>query len=318
MQTSQFAVTEGDFRSLFIRDVLDGLQQPQKSLPSKYFYDSQGSQYFDQICSLNEYYPYRTELSMLPDVARDLNSILQDPWEIVEFGAGSLVKIRLLLQQLDNIEHYVPIDIAGDHLRQASDRLQQEFPQLTVLPIEADFTQPAPLPETLPLPKLGFFPGSTIGNFSPEQAQFFLSNIRQSLGDHSRLLIGVDTKKDPSVLHNAYNDSMGVTAAFNRNILNHINRICGADFDPQAFAHYAFYNPVAGRIEMHLISTLAQQVSIDDQMIAFSEGENIHTENSYKYTPDEFLALAATSGWERERIWLDKAQMFSVFLLSAR
>ncbi|WP_428240036.1 L-histidine N(alpha)-methyltransferase [Gynuella sp.] len=318
MQTSQFAITEGDFRSLFIRDVLDGLQQPKKSLPSKYFYDSQGSQYFDQICNLEEYYPYRTELSMLPDVARDLNSILQNSWEIVEFGAGSLVKIRLLLQQLDNIEHYVPIDIAGDHLRQASDRLQQEFPQVSVLPIEADFTQPAPLPETRSLPKLGFFPGSTIGNFSPEQAQIFLSNIRQSLGKHSRLLIGVDTKKDPNVLHNAYNDSMGVTAAFNRNILTHINRICDANFDSQTFAHYAFYNPVASRIEMHLISTLAQEVNIDDQMIAFSEGENIHTENSYKYTPDEFLALAATSGWDREKIWQDKAHMFSIFLLSAR
>ena len=317
MQQNHLAVTANDFRNLFIKEVISGLQQTPKMLPSKYFYDTRGSQYFDQICDLNEYYPYRTELAMLPEIASDLEQMLEDSWEIVEFGAGSLVKIRLLLQQLSNIQHYVPIDIAGEHLRDATQKLQDEFPQLEVVPIEADFTQPTKLPVALSRPKLGFFPGSTIGNFDPGQAREFLIHARHSLGVGSRLLIGVDTKKDPALLHRAYNDEAGVTAAFNRNILHHINRVCDANFNPQAFVHYAFYNPQAGRVEMHLISTEEQQIEIDEYTISFSEGENIHTENSYKYTPEEFSHLASRSGWRKERLWLDSQHMFSVFLLHA-
>ena len=303
--------------SALFRDVIEGLSREQKQLPSKYFYDSVGSRYFDEICDLEEYYPYRTELGMLPAIAKDLSHMLQEPCDIVEFGAGSLVKIRLLLKDMPQVRRFLPIDIAGDHLRSAADELQSEYPRLDIQPLEADFSQQVELPDRDNVKKMGFFPGSTIGNFSPSEAVSFLNRARQSLGKGSLLPIGVDTKKTPDILHRAYNDKLGVTRKFNQNLLTHINREAGADFDVEKFDHYAFYNPRQGRIEMHLVSSEEQTVTIDDYQFTFSQGENIHTENSHKYTPAEFLKLAAKAHWRGVRKWLAPRELFAVYLLRA-
>ncbi|MGC1510343.1 L-histidine N(alpha)-methyltransferase [Ketobacter sp. MCCC 1A13808] len=305
------------FLDQFTNDVLTGLSQQQKTLPSKYFYNSRGSRLFDRICDLEEYYPYRTELSLLPRIAQEVSALLQQPYDIVEFGAGSLVKIRLLLQHLEHIRNFVPLDIAGEHLNKASALLKSEFPALSVMPIVCDFTRKVSLPTELTLPRLGFFPGSTIGNFTPQAAQTFLSNARKTLGPNAMLLIGVDSKKDPHILHRAYNDSLGVTAEFNVNLLQRINEeICG-DFDVQAFQHYAFYNTRQGRIEMHLVSQKRQEVTIGHTRFSFAEGESIHTENSHKYTTQEFRDLAQKAGWQIRSTWADEQQLFRVHLLSS-
>ncbi|NIB38632.1 L-histidine N(alpha)-methyltransferase [Pseudomaricurvus alkylphenolicus] len=304
-------------RSAFEQDVVSGLKQSQKSLPAKYFYDTYGSALFDQICELEEYYPYRTELAMLPSVAQDLSHIVPEPLDVVEYGAGSLVKIRLLLRHMSQIERFIPIDIAGEHLENAADDLRQEFPKVTVEPMAADFTAELNMPGLNGAKRMAFFPGSTIGNFSPQFAQTFLQRVRSSLGPGALLLIGVDTKKSANMLHKAYNDSEGVTRKFNLNILTHINRELDADFDTEYFDHYAFYNPTEGRIEMHLISQKAQTVSIGDQRFYFDSGESIHTENSHKYTPEQFLQLAQGAGWRSVRKWVAGEQLFTVFLLRA-
>ncbi|TQV71827.1 L-histidine N(alpha)-methyltransferase [Exilibacterium tricleocarpae] len=314
-QSARASATKTD--DTLLREVVEGLSQVHKQLPSKYFYDSAGSRYFDEICQLEEYYPYRTELAMLPGIADDLSHLIRDQRDVVEFGAGSLVKIRLLLQHLPQIKRLLPIDIAGDHLREAAAELRREFEHLEIVPIVADFTRQVELPDRNKVKKLGFFPGSTIGNFTPLQAVAFLDRARRSLGAGALLLIGVDTKKAPEILHRAYNDKLGVTAKFNRNILTHINREAGGDFDEDKFDHYAFYNPTQGRIEMHLISREQQVVTVEDYQFAFSKGENIHTENSHKYTPEEFLTLAAEAGWRGVRKWLDDEELFCVHLLQA-
>lgn len=308
---------DSDNTGNMLQDVITGLSQEPKSLPSKYFYDSLGSQHFDEICTLEEYYPYRTELAMLPAIASDLSHILEEELDIIEFGAGSLVKIRFLLEKLPRVKHFFPIDIAGDHLRLASEELTKDYQNLNVVPVEADFTRHINLPESGSHKKLGFFPGSTIGNFTREDAENFLTNARKTLGQGSLLLIGVDTKKSPEILHDAYNDRAGVTKKFNRNVLHHINREVNANFNPDLFDHYAFYNPTKGRIEMHLISQIDQDVSIGEFSFSFTQGENIHTENSYKYTANEFLTLAGKAGWKVVRKWLGGKQMFSIFLLQA-
>lgn len=300
----------------FIQDVVAGLSQSQKQLPAKYFYDDRGSKLFDAICELPEYYPYRTELALLPRVCADLSSLLPDQCDIIEFGAGSLVKIRLLLEHLNGSGCYVPIDIAADHLNSACQSLQQEYPGLEIEPVAADFTREVQLPELSQGQKLGFFPGSTIGNFSPTEAATFLRNARLSLGPDGMLLIGVDTKKDPGVLHQAYNDAQGVTAAFNQNILTRIKRELDAEISTEQFSHYAFYNIPAGRVEMHLVSQADQIVTIADHQFAFTEGESIHTENSHKYTSAEFAALAQDGGWRVVKYWSDTQGLFSEFLLA--
>jgi len=301
-----------------IEEVIDGLSQPQKNLPSKYFYDTKGSELFDQICELDEYYPYRTEVAMLPAIAQDLSHVLTDPCNIVEFGAGSLAKIRVLLKHIDRIRRFTPIDIAGDFLRREAATLQAEFPQLKIDPVEADFTSQVALPNAdNRLKNIGFFPGSTIGNFTPQFAQSFLAQARNTLGKGSLLLIGVDTKKSPAMLHKAYNDNLGITRDFNLNLLTHINRAAGADFNLDQFEHYAFYNPEMGRIEMHLVSQRAQTVNVGGERFKFRLGESIHTENSHKYSQDEFVQLAARAGWRSQRHWIGGQQLFSVHLLQA-
>lgn len=302
----------------FLGDVLQGLGEQKKNLSSKYFYDNTGSRFFDDICELDEYYPYRTELGMLPDISRDLASVFDNTIDVYEFGAGSLIKIRPVLEYLDNVRRYIPIDIAGDHLLKASQRLREDLHDIDIVPIEADFTQCIELPDgDGDHTRMGFFPGSTIGNFSPEQAAALLEKFRQSLGEDSWLLIGVDTKKSPSILHRAYNDHDGVTARFNKNLLIRINRELNGTFDISKFAHYAFYNIEEGRMEMHLVSLEEQNVSVNGVNFSFDTGESIHTENSYKYSPDEFAELAGQAGWSTRRQWQDENHLFSHHLLYA-
>lgn len=308
-------VPEGPVRvDRFLQDVVNGLDCEHKWLHPKYFYDQRGSGYFDEICALPEYYLYRTELALLPGVARELGDALSGDYAMVEFGAGSLHKVRPLLDTIGGIRSFIPIDISGEHLRSACEQLQLEYPALQVQPVEADFSRPVALTGN-EHQRLGFFPGSTIGNFSPAEAERFLLSAGNTLGQESHLLIGVDTKKAPAVLHAAYNDSKGLTAEFNRNILRRINRELNADIDISGFEHYAFYNPIEGRMEMHLVARQDQRTTIGGVQIAFREGESIHTENSYKYTAQEFRALARRGGWQIERQWLAPDNLFAMYLL---
>ena len=299
-------------------EVLEGLSLPQKTLSPKYFYDARGSELFEQIMRLEEYYPTRTEMSIMREHGPHVGAAIGPDAVIVEFGAGNVEKVRLLLDVLERPRAFVPIDISGEHLNEAAAELAAAYPGLTVLPVTGDFTKPLSLPahEALNGARLtGFFPGSTIGNLLPDQAEAFLATAREILqgGD---LLIGVDLQKDPDVLTLAYNDPAGVTAAFNLNMLPHLNRLVGANFDPAAFRHRAHYNDSLGRIEMHLVSREAQTVSIGGQTIRFAAGETIHTESSHKYTLEGFAALAARAGWNTVQTWCDPKPWFSLHLLT--
>ncbi len=299
----------------FLDDVLQGLAQPQKSLPPKYFYDTRGSQYFDEICALDEYYPYRAELQLLPEAAAALAHYLPAPVTIVEFGAGSLKKIQPLLTATLAVRRFIPIDISGEFLELSCRQLQSQFPTLQISPLVADFCQPVAITDADPTSRLGFFPGSTIGNFTPLEAKRFLASAGETLGAGSHLLIGVDTKKSPGVLHKAYNDSKNITAAFNLNLLQRINDELWGNFCVDRFEHYAFYNACEGCIEMHLVSTAAQEVFVGGQPFSFECGESIHTESSYKYNPEEFRALASSAGWTTRETWLCNNGYFSMHLL---
>lgn len=299
----------------FYCDVVAGLTSEEKSLHPKYFYDKQGSEYFDQICSLDEYYPYKVELSLLPKVANDLSTVLEDKYALIEFGAGSLLKVKPILKEVEGIKQFIPIDISGEHLRESCRELENDFPNLDVSPLEGDFSQPINMKGTGPYKKIGFFPGSTIGNFSPTEARGFLRTASKTLGGKSYLIVGVDTKKSPVKLHRAYNDKQGVTAKFNLNILDRINRCFDNPIDKQKFEHYAYYNVLEGRVEMHLVCLEQHSVYLDDVLITFEKGESIHTESSYKYSPKEFELLAGNAGWSTERLWLADGEMFSIFLL---
>ncbi|MFS8038182.1 L-histidine N(alpha)-methyltransferase [Xanthobacter sp. AM11] len=300
----------------FLADVHAGLALPQKALSPKYFYDATGSRLFDRICRLPEYYPTRTELGILKARAADIGACAGPHAALVEFGSGSSEKVRLLLDAMDAPAAYVPIDISGPHMREAVARLAGAYPRVAMVPVEADFTRAITLP---PLEargrRLGFFPGSTIGNFTPEAAQDFLAHAAQVLGRQAAFVVGFDLAKDAAVLDAAYNDAQGVTAAFNLNLLARINRELGADFDLAAFRHRAFYDPVPGRVEMHLESLAGQTVRIAGQAIAFRRGETIHTENSYKYAPARFATLAAAAGWQVHALWTDPRHWFAVALL---
>lgn len=310
----------------FSRDVQAGLSAPVKSLPAKYFYDRHGSELFEQICRLPEYYPTRTEKKILREHAREIAAIVGPDVEVVEFGAGAAEKVRLLLDALNRPAGYLPIDISGPHLSAAVAPLARAYPDVTMRVVAGDFTSPLSLPAPLPQARarVGFFPGSTIGNFTPEEALGFLRNAAAMLRTHggpgsmggAGLLIGVDMVKDPAVLHAAYNDSAGVTAAFNLNLLQRINRELNGDFDLDAFDHYAFYNPARQRIEMHLVSRVAQTVQVCNQRYAFTAGESIHTENSYKYTPARFRMLAEKAGFRPAAMWTDEDSLFSLHWLA--
>ncbi|MEE8463449.1 MAG: L-histidine N(alpha)-methyltransferase [Gammaproteobacteria bacterium] len=296
------------------QEVLAGLAQPQKRLSPKWFYDEEGSRLFDQITRLPEYYPTRTELGILHTHIAEMAGMIGSRAAIVEFGAGSSVKIRILLDSLETPSAFIPVDISGEHLLDATRQLATDYPDLEILPVCADFTQPfdLPVPAASVNRNLVFFPGSTIGNFSLEQARQLLKVMALEAGPGGGLLIGVDLKKDRATLESAYNDEAGVTAAFNLNLLVRLNRESGADFDLDQFTHRAIYDEDKGRIEMHLVSGKDQSVNIDGQRIDFVAGEYILTECSHKYELQEFADLAAEAGFNIRKVWTDPERMFSV------
>ena len=299
-------------------EALAGLLSPPKTLPAKLFYDAEGCRLFGQITELPEYYLTRTELALLDRIGPRIGALVPDGVAVVEYGAGSETKAAILLSALRRPAAYVPIDVAEAELRLGADRLARCFPAVAVTPVAADFLGPFTLPATLDgLPALGFFPGSTIGNLDPPTAGLFLGQARRTLGRGAMFLLGADRRKDPALLLPAYDDAGGVTAAFNRNILARLNRDAAADFDLDAFAHRAVWNERQGRIEMHLVSLRRQTVHLAGQAIAFAEGETIHTENSYKHTPEGVLAIAEAAGWRSVEWWSDPDALFSLYLLEA-
>lgn len=298
--------------------LLDGLRRTPRSVPPKFFYDAAGSALFDRICELPEYYPTRTEIALLARHGREMAECVGAGADLVEYGAGSLRKVRLLLDALHQPARYVPIDLSAEHLLQHARQLAADHPGLRVEPLVADFSAELVLPDLPPAARrrIGFFPGSSIGNFTPEEALAFLRQAAGALAGGG-LLIGVDLVKDPAVLHRAYNDAAGVTAAFNKNLLARANRELGADFDLAAFDHYAFYDPSQQRIEMHLLSRQRQVVAVCGERVVFDEGQTLHTENSCKYTVDGFRRLARAAGFEPQAVWTDDARLFSVHWLAA-
>jgi dimethylhistidine N-methyltransferase len=305
--------------STFLGEVLEGLKRPQKALPCKYFYDARGSRLFEEICTLDAYYPTRTELGIMEGRVGQMARALGPALRLVELGAGSGQKTRLLIDALDEPAAYLPVEISKAALDSCARRMREAFPQLEVLPVCADYTRQVELsqPESAYDATAVYFPGSTIGNFVPHEACAFLRRVARLVGEGGGLLIGVDLQKSPQVLERAYNDARGVTAAFNLNLLEHINRELGADFDLESFHHRAVWNEQDGRIEMHLVSRRPQRVRLGGEEIAFSEGEFITTEYSYKYTPDGFEALAGQAGFETRQMWTDDKEWFSVWYLEA-
>jgi dimethylhistidine N-methyltransferase len=302
----------------FRADVLAGLSaRPQKRLSPRYFYDAAGSRLFDRITELDEYYPTRTELGILRTHAGAMAARCGPGCLLVELGAGSLTKVRLLLDRLDRPAGYVPVDVSGDHLRAAAAALADDYPDLDVRPLVADFTRPFDLPPVPAARRVAYFPGSTIGNFDPPDADELLRRVARLVGPGGGLLLGADLRKDEAVLERAYNDAAGVTAAFNLNLLARINRELGGDFDLGAFRHHAFYDRSRSRIEMHLVSAKAQRVRVGRRAFDFRAGETIHTENSYKYDLGELAEQAALCGLRLDEAWTDEQNYFAVLYLTA-
>jgi dimethylhistidine N-methyltransferase len=297
----------------FLADVLRGLRAPAKELPCKYFYDEAGSELFERITELEEYYLTRTELAIMQRHAEEMASLLGPRCLLIEYGSGSSTKTRLLLDHLQAPAGYVPIDISGEHLRRTAQALAGEHPKLEIVPVQADFARPL----TLPLRKkvarrVVYFPGSTIGNFAPREAITLLRRTAELCERGGGLLLGADLKKDSRVVEAAYNDRQGVTAAFNRNILARINRELRGDFALDQFAHRAFYNEAEGRIEMHLVSRRDQRAHVGGTEVFFAAGETIRTEYSYKYARADLEELARQAGFEVKRVWTDERDYFSV------
>jgi dimethylhistidine N-methyltransferase len=310
------AVGEAD--AGFEADVLAGLARPQKSLPPKYFYDAEGSRLFEAICELPEYYPTRTETALLRAHAAEIAAVIPDGAALVEFGSGASVKTRVLLDAAPQVSAYVPIDISPAALKAAADALGRDYPRLAIAPLAEDFTRALQLPaEVAGKPVVGFFPGSTIGNFTPAEAEAFLVGARRLLGPGAAFLVGLDLVKPEGTLVAAYDDRLGVTAAFNKNLLARMNRELGADFDLEAFDHKAVWHAAESRIEMHLVSLKDQEVHVAGGSFAFAAGETLHTENSYKFTVDGFGRLAARTGWRLEREWVSPTPAFAMVLLRA-
>lgn len=302
----------------FETDLLAGLDRRPRSIAPKYFYDARGSELFDRICALPEYYPTRTELAILGECAGQIAARIGAEADLIEFGAGSLTKVQRLLDALDSHAarpRYIPIDISGQHMEDAAQALRRAYPGLEVLPVIADYTQPFTLPDPTPgRRRVGFFPGSTVGNFSPGEALAFLQRAARLLSGGG-LLVGVDLVKEPAVLHAAYNDAQGVTGQFNLNLLRRANEELGADFDLDGFAHYAPYVPTRQSVEMHLVSRRRQTVTVAGQRFTFEEGESLHTESSHKFTVEGFQALAARAGFRPGPVWTDARRLFSVHWL---
>lgn len=296
-------------------EVLAGLAHPRKQLPPKYFYDRRGSQLFDAITELPEYYPTRTEIGILERHGSEMADLVGRNALLVELGSGSSHKIRVLLRALEPAV-YVPIDISREHLLASARSLAENFQDLEIHAVCADYSSPFALPSRLNgAPRSAFFPGSSIGNFEPFEAQQLLERVGALLGTGGKLLIGVDLIKDISILHAAYNDAQGITADFNTNLLRRINRELDADFDLTAFRHEAHFNSRQGRIEMHLVSLTDQQVQVGDTSLSLGQGETIHTESSYKYSIEGFQSLAGEAGFTAEKVWTDADDLFSVHCL---
>ena len=307
--SERFALLDEEFAGA----VIDGLSRPQKSLPCRFFYDACGSALFEEITRLPEYYPTRTETAILAANAAHMAEAIPDGGVLVEFGSGSSLKTEILLDELPHLGAYVSIDVSPSALADAKQRLAARFPGLDVRPTLGNFVRPVALPAEFALRhKTGFFPGSTIGNHTPVEAQRLLRNFRAMLSPGGRLIIGVDLKKDVRTLLLAYNDAAGVTAAFNLNLLARINREIGPAFDLDAFRHEAIYNSRDGRIEMYLVSRKVQDVTLLGRRFHFADGETIHTENSYKYSLRQFRDLARSADWLPQRVWTDGDQLFSV------
>ena len=300
--------------SAFATDVLNGLGTTPKRIPAKYFYDEAGSLLFEQITEVPEYYPTRCEMQALRDHAAELAALIPEGAALVEFGSGSNKKARIVLGTAPQLAAYVPVDISGEMLEREAAELRGDFPTLKVLPVVADFCYPFELPceAKAATVRIGFFPGSTIGNFEPHDAAAFLRNAAKILGPKSTLIIGADLIKDADILNAAYNDAAGVTAEFNLNLLTRINRELGGSFNRECFEHQAFFNRGRSRIEMHLASLKRQKVEVMGKTIDFRAGETIHTENSYKYSVDSLRALARGVGWLPAGVWTDTQGYFSI------
>lgn len=301
-------------------EIVSGLRQRQKQIPSKYFYDEMGSRLFEQITALDEYYLTRTEKSILENNIREISEYVGQDVILIEPGSGSSKKTRLLLDALPSISAYIPVDISEAYLREVAEQLRKDYPALVIQPVCADYTSYFELPviEENYRKQFVFFPGSTIGNFKPDRAKKFLSSIAALTEEDAGMLIGIDLKKEKSILEAAYNDSQGITARFNKNILVRLNRELNADFNVDKFSHSAFYNEEEGRIEMHLISETQQNVKIAGEVvISFEEGESIHTENSYKYSLNDFRKLVA-DWFSVEKVWMDEDRLFSLQYLEKR
>jgi dimethylhistidine N-methyltransferase len=308
---------DGD-RLTFLRDTLAGLSSSPKTFSPKYFYDGAGSELFEAICVTPEYYPTRTETALLREIAPALAAGIPQGAVLLELGSGASDKTRMLLDAAPWISAYVPVDISAAALDGAVTRLREAYPSLAVHPVVGDFTHAIEVPKALAgRPVVAFFPGSTIGNFTPAEAIALLRSVRERLGPGARFIVGADQVKDVDVLLAAYDDAAGVTAAFNRNVLVRIDRELGGDFDPAAFEHRAVWNAELERIEMHLVSREAQRVTVAGQSFAFAAGESIHTENSHKFTPASFARLAEAGGWRIEKEWVSAAPAFGVFSLVA-
>ncbi|MBI3199039.1 MAG: L-histidine N(alpha)-methyltransferase [Rhodospirillales bacterium] len=314
---------EAGDRDEFRDAVLAGLARQPRAIPPRFLYDARGSELFDAICELPEYYLTRTETGILTACTPELALLAGPGCALVEFGSGSSVKTRLLLDAMPDLAAYVPIDISRQHLDATAERLRRDYPRLRVEPVCADYMALETLPVDLNggdmsgAPRLGFFPGSTIGNLEPHEATAFLRRARTLLGDRGALVLGVDLKKDPQRLHDAYNDSAGVTAAFTLNLLRRMNRELGATFDLSAFAHEAFYDPVEGRIAIYFRSLRDQSVIVAGRPFAFTAGERVHTEYSYKYDTADIAALAQSAGFTIDRTWTDPGRQFAVVYLEA-
>ena len=308
--------------SAFEADVIEGLRATPKRIPAKYFYDAAGSQLFERITELPEYYPTRCELGILRDHAAEIADLIPEDAALVEFGSGSTRKVRILLRAARGLGCYVPVDISGEMLQREAAELRRDFPGLNVLPLVADFCFPFELPPEAKIApaRIGFFPGSTIGNFEPHQAAEFLRHAGRMLGPLAGLIVGVDQIKPVTVLNAAYNDAAGVTAQFNLNLLTRINRELGGTFKFDRFEHYAFYNRERQRIEMHLASLKHQTVKVAGETFDFHAGETIHSENSYKYSVASLSALARSVGWQPAGAWSDDRNYFSIqaFTLDSR
>jgi dimethylhistidine N-methyltransferase len=300
----------------FRDDVLAGLRAPVKNLPPKYFYDERGSLLFERITRLPEYYLTRTEISILESHAKDLARLMGNRWELVELGSGSSRKTRILLDAASGVGSYVPVDIARDALRVAVNGIAAEYPDIRVLGVCADYTRPFSFGRLdAEARRIAFFPGSTIGNFDPADASAFMKQIKTLLRPGDLFIVGVDLKKAPALLHAAYNDAAGVTAKFNINLLERMNRELGGNFDPRRFEHAAVYDVRHGRIEMHLRSMADQTVRVAGEDVVFRSRETIHTESSYKYTREEFRSLAREGGFAARDVWTDAERLFSVWIL---